>query len=213
MPISGYQIREFIKKGDLSVNPILDKNEQIESAKVDLRLDNVFYRVKSEQSIYRDTLLDPVDYDHTEKIVVPYADVTPDSDSNRGEKPSEITDGFVLHPDEFALVETFEYVDLPMWLRGGLSGRSSMGREGVVVHSTASVIDPGYAGTITLELSTNGNLPLVLYPRQRIASIEFEHVDGDEDKIPESDSQFGGAGSPEPDRDDIEDEHIMGESI
>lgn len=205
MPISGPEIESLLNEGKISINPILDREEQIQAAKVDLRLDNVFYRTKSEQSTYRDTLSD--EYDHLEEIEIPFADVT----SERGEKrndagKSNVEKGFVLHPDEFVLGQTFEYIDLPKDLRGILTGRSSMGREGVIVHSTATIIDPNYTGPITFELSTNGNLPVVLYPRQRIAAIELEKVTGDKRT---KESRFGDIEDPSPDSDSIEDEQIL----
>ncbi len=205
MPISGPRIEKRIRDGDLCINPILNEDEQIQASKVDLRLDNVFYRTKSEQSTYRDTLSD--EYNHLEEIVVPFKDVISKQDGTNepGQSP-DIQDGFVLHPDEFVLGQTFEYVDIPDDLRGVLTGRSSMGREGVIVHSTATIIDPGYTGQITFELSTNGNLPVVLYPRQRVAAIEFEEVTG---KHRSKDSRFGDAGSPEPNSDEVEDRDIL----
>lgn len=207
MPISGPTIRNYLEEGKLSINPIFDKNEQIQASKVDLRLDNVFYRTKSEQSTYRDTLFNS--YDHLEEIVVPFEDIISGRENKgnliRGED-TRIQNGFVLHPDEFVLGQTFEYIDIPDDLRGILSGRSSMGREGVIVHSTATIIDPGYAGPITFELSTNGNLPVVLYPRQRIASIEFEGVTGE---LETKESRFGDIEDPSPEDEGPEDDHIL----
>jgi len=207
MPLSNEKIKSLLDSGNLSINPIFDKHEQIQSSKVDLRLDNVFYRTKSEQSTHRDTLLSS--YDHLEEIVIPFEDVISNhskNDASISNDRSDITNGFVLHPDEFVLGQTLEYVDLPPNLRGLLTGRSSMGREGVIVHSTATLIDPGYTGAITFELSTNGNLPVILYPRQRIAAIEFEKVTGD---VNQRESKFGDAESPAPNQDGPEDSHIL----
>lgn len=209
MPLSGEEITEYLKKGKLSINPILDEEEQIQATKVDLRLDNVFHRIQSEQSTYRDTLFH--DYNHLDEIEVPYADIISRNQRSTQHRPSrDIHDGFVLHPDEFVLGQTFEYVDLPNNLRGLLTGRSSMGREGVIVHSTAALIDPGYTGPITFELSTNGNLPVVLYPRQRIAAIEFEEIDGEAE---EQESRFGDIRDPSPNQQEIEDRNILSTEI
>ena len=211
MPISGPKIKEYMDEGKISINPIFDEQEQIQASKIDLRLDNVFYRTKSEQSTYRDTLFDK--YDHLEKIVVPFEDVISDPLDDVGgarEDATKIQNGFVLHPDEFVLGQTFEYVDISEDLRGLLTGRSSMGREGVIVHSTATLIDPNYSGPITFELSTNGNLPVVLYPRQRIASIEFEKVEGESKR---KESRFGDVVDPSPEDQGPEDKHILSKEI
>lgn len=172
------KIKEEMETGELSINPVLDKEEQFQGAKVDLRLDNVFWRIQAEEQTHHNTresfdeLLD--------KITIPYS----------GDEAE-----FILHPGEFALAQTFEYVDLPSDLLGRLGGRSSIARQGIVVHATASVIDPGYMGYITLELTNFGSVPVVLHPRQRIAAITFERVEG---KSKEYQGKFGGAGGPVP---------------
>lgn len=174
------KIKEKMAKGRLSINPILNEATQLSGAKVDLRLDNEFWRIQAEEQTHHDTqetfdeLLD--------KITIPYSG-----------KNAE----FILHPGEFALARTFEYVDMPKNLLGRLGGRSSIARQGIVVHATASVIDPGFTGCITLELTNFGSVPVILYPRQRIAAITFEKVDGEAE---EYDGKYGGGGSPASDK-------------
>lgn len=191
MVLSGDQIRDLKKRGRISITPILD-DEQFEGAKVDLRLDNTFDRIVEEESTHHDTRSEA--YDHLENFTIPFVD----ANSQCG---NETEGKFILHPNEFALAQTFEYVDLPNDIIGILGGRSSLGRHGIVVHATASVIDPGYAGNITLELTNFGNVPVVLYPRQRVASIVFDRLD--EGTEPYS-GRFGGSEStaPEPSEDD-----------
>jgi dCTP deaminase len=78
---------------------------------------------------------------------------------------------FVLHPGEFVLGSTYEAVDLPDDLAGRLEGKSSLGRLGLLTHSTAGFIDPGFQGHITLELSNVANLPITLWPGMKIGQL------------------------------------------
>ena len=80
---------------------------------------------------------------------------------------------FVLHPGEFVLGSTFERVALPDDLVGRLEGKSSLGRVGLIIHSTAGYVDPGFEGQITLELSNVATVPILLYPGMRVAQISF----------------------------------------
>jgi dCTP deaminase len=80
-------------------------------------------------------------------------------------------DPFVLHPGEFVLGSTFECVTLPDDLAGRLEGKSSLGRLGLLTHSTAGFIDPGFSGHITLELSNVANLPITLWPGMKIGQL------------------------------------------
>src|SRR5947199_10129772 len=78
---------------------------------------------------------------------------------------------FVLHPGEFVLGSTLEVVTLPDDLAGRLEGKSSLGRLGLLTHSTAGFIDPGFTGHITLELSNVANLPITLWPGMKIGQL------------------------------------------
>src|SRR5256885_3144113 len=80
-------------------------------------------------------------------------------------------DPFVLHPGEFVLGSTLEVVTLPDDLAGRLEGKSSLGRLGLLTHSTAGWIDPGVTGHITLELSNVANLPITLWPGMKIGQL------------------------------------------
>ncbi len=104
----------------------------------------------------------------------PYIDV-------RSEQPGltelvSITDDdepFILHPSEFVLGQTLEWVELPDDLVARLEGKSSMGRLGLLIHSTAGYVDPGWKGNLTLELSNVANLPIALYRGMKIGQISF----------------------------------------
>jgi dCTP deaminase len=80
---------------------------------------------------------------------------------------------FVLHPGEFVLGSTLERVRLPDDLVARLEGKSSLGRLGLLIHSTAGFIDPGWDGHVTLELSNVANLPITIYPGMKIGQISF----------------------------------------
>lgn len=82
-------------------------------------------------------------------------------------------DSFTLHPGEFALASTAEIISLASNVAARLEGKSSLGRLGLMTHSTAGFIDPGFSGQITLELSNVSNLPIKLYPRMKIGQVCF----------------------------------------
>lgn len=80
---------------------------------------------------------------------------------------------FILHPGEFVLGQTLEWVEVPDDLVARIEGKSSMGRLGLLIHSTAGYVDPGWKGNLTLELSDVANLPIALYFGMRIGQISF----------------------------------------
>jgi dCTP deaminase len=91
-------------------------------------------------------------------------------------------DAFILHPGEFVLGSTREYVRLPDDLVARLEGKSSLGRLGLLIHSTAGYVDPGFEGHLTLELSNVANLPITIYPGMRIGQISFFRLSSPADK-------------------------------
>lgn len=159
MRLSKEDIKHRIRNGRLHIHPILDSDKQFETVKIDLRLDNKFYRMKAEEETHHDSI-EPFD-DLFEEIHIPY-------------EGKDAT--FVLHPGEFALARTYEIVGIPSDLVGHLHGRSSRARQGIIVHATASIIDPGFLGYITLELANFGSVPVELHPLDRIAPISFEKI-------------------------------------
>ncbi len=83
------------------------------------------------------------------------------------------TQPFVLHPGEFALASTLEYIRIPLDLAARLEGRSTWGRLGLQIHATAGFVDPGFRGALTFELSNVSTVPIQLYPGVRIAQLCF----------------------------------------
>ncbi len=85
----------------------------------------------------------------------------------------EDDEAFILHPGEFVLGQTLEWVELPDDLVARLEGKASLGRLGLLIHSTAGYVDPGWKGNLTLELSNVANLPIALYCGMKIGQISF----------------------------------------
>jgi dCTP deaminase len=96
---------------------------------------------------------------------------------------------FILHPGEFVLGSTAERVKIPNDLVARLEGKSSLGRLGLLIHSTAGYVDPGWDGSLTLELSNVANLPITIYPGMRIGQISFFQLTS------EAEVPYGSAGS------------------
>ena len=86
-------------------------------------------------------------------------------------------EGFVIHPGEFCLGRTAEWVELPEDVVARIEGKSSLGRLGLIVHATAGFIDPGWKGTLTLELNNLTRVPIKLYPGLLIAQLSFMRLD------------------------------------
>jgi dCTP deaminase len=106
---------------------------------------------------------------------------------------------FILHPGEFVLGQTLEWVELPDDLVARLEGKSSLGRLGLLIHSTAGYVDPGWKGTLTLELSNVANLPIALYFGMRIGQISFFRMSSPVERpygSPELGSKYQGQSEP-----------------
>ena len=84
---------------------------------------------------------------------------------------------FVIHPGEFCLGRTLEWVELPDDVVARVEGKSSLGRLGLIVHATAGFVDPGWKGTLTLELNNLTRVPIKLYPGLPIAQLSFMALD------------------------------------
>src|SRR5256714_7641452 len=89
----------------------------------------------------------------------------------------EASDPFVIHPGEFALGRTHEHVELPDDIVARIEGKSSLGRLGLIVHATAGFVDPGFKGTLTLEITNLTRVPIVLWPAKPIAQLSFMTLD------------------------------------
>jgi dCTP deaminase len=147
--LSDRSLREAIAAGRLVIDPLDD--DAIQPSSIDVRLDNRFRVFYTARHPYID-VKQPMD-DLTELVEV---------------KPE---DAFILHPGEFVLGSTLEEVGIPADLAARLEGKSSLGRLGLMTHSTAGFLDPGFVGHVTLELSNVANLPITLYPGMRIGQI------------------------------------------
>ncbi|MFC4854997.1 dCTP deaminase [Actinophytocola glycyrrhizae] len=149
MLLSDGDLRKELAAGRLGLDPL--DEAMIQPSSVDVRLDR-FFRVFNNT---RYTHIDPRQQQD---------DLTTMVEAD-GDEP------FVLHPGEFVLGSTFESVNLPDDLAGRLEGKSSLGRLGLLTHSTAGFIDPGFTGHITLELSNVANLPITLWPGMKIGQL------------------------------------------
>src|ERR1035437_324527 len=157
MVLSDRDLKIALKNGKIKITPVPDLKTQLGSCSIDLRLGNVFRIFESGVHGVIDTQKN-VAKEFTKEIIV--------------KKGS----AFIMQPGDFVLGTTIEDVEIPDDLVGGLEGRSSIGRLGIIVHSTAATIDAGWRGHITLELANIGKLPVALYPEMRICSISFEQL-------------------------------------
>jgi dCTP deaminase len=113
---------------------------------------------------------------------LPYIDVKQDNSNLTDLVTIEDASPFILHPGEFVLAVTLERVELPADLVGRLDGKSSLGRLGLIVHSTAGFVDPGFKGRLTLELTNISNLPVTLYYGMPVSQISFVQLTTPADK-------------------------------
>jgi dCTP deaminase len=153
--LSDRSIRAALESGRIEIDPLGDG--AIQPASVDVRLEGAF-RVFANHRY-------------------PYIDV-------RADQPGmtdlvEVPDGeaFILHPGEFVLGSTLERLKLGDDIVAELTGKSSLGRLGLVVHATAGLVDPGWDGHITLELSNVATLPIAMYPGMKIGQFVFSNLD------------------------------------
>lgn len=158
MTLSDVDIKKAIDQGRIKITPAIDYSSQLGSCSVDLKLSNVFRVFNHAQVPY----IDPADKKAlsqlTHEIKVPKAKA------------------FVIQPGDFVLASTVETLALADDLLARLEGRSSLGRLGIVVHSTASVFDPGWKGKVVLEIGNLGKMAVALYPGIRICSLTFEEL-------------------------------------
>ena len=149
MLLSDRDIKAEIAAGRVKVEPF--DGQMIQPSSVDVRLDR-FFRVFEN---HKYSVLDPS---------IEQSELTREVAVENGEE-------FILHPGEFVLASTYEVITLPDDIAGRLEGKSSLGRLGLLTHSTAGFIDPGFSGHITLELSNVANLPVKLFPGMKIGQL------------------------------------------
>ena len=149
MLLSDRDIRAELASGRVVLAPF--DEAMVQPSSVDVRIDK-FFRVFEN---HRYPHIDPAEEQ---------PDLTREVEPAQGEP-------FILHPGEFALASTYEVVSLPDDIAGRLEGKSSLGRLGLLTHSTAGFIDPGFSGHVTLELSNVATLPIKLWPGMKIGQL------------------------------------------
>ncbi|WP_090932026.1 dCTP deaminase [Nonomuraea jiangxiensis] len=149
MLLSDRDILAEIDSGRLKLDPF--HPEMIQPSSIDVRLDRFFRVFENHRYPHIDPSVEQPDLTRM---------VEPD-----GDEP------FILHPGEFVLASTYEVISLPDDLASRLEGKSSLGRLGLLTHSTAGFIDPGFSGHVTLELSNVATLPIKLWPGMKIGQL------------------------------------------
>jgi dCTP deaminase len=133
----------------------------------------------------------------------PYIDVRQPMDGLTELVETKEGEPFILHPGEFVLGQTLERVTLPDDIVARLEGKSSLGRLGLLIHSTAGFVDSGFSGNLTLELSNVANLPITIYHGMPIGQISFMRMDGPVEKpygAGDGESKYQGQAEPTPSR-------------
>ncbi|MFJ8475001.1 dCTP deaminase [Kitasatospora sp. NPDC094011] len=149
MLLSDKDIRTEIDLGRVGIDPF--DPAMIQPSSIDVRLDRFFRVFENHKYPHIDPSEEQPDLTRL---------VEPDGD-----------EAFILHPGEFALASTYEVITLPEDVASRLEGKSSLGRLGLLTHSTAGFIDPGFSGHVTLELSNVATLPIKLYPGMKIGQL------------------------------------------
>jgi dCTP deaminase len=179
--LSDRTIRSEIEAGRIVIEPF--KEELIQPSSVDVRVDSRFRVFHNARYPYID-------------VRQPMEDLTELVEVDEG-------DPFILHPGEFVLGQTLEQVSLPDDLVARLEGKSSLGRLGLLIHSTAGFVDAGFSGNLTLELSNVANLPVTIYQGMPIGQISFMRMDGPVERpygSREKGSKYQGQAEPTPSR-------------
>jgi dCTP deaminase len=179
--LSDRTIRAEIEAGRIEIDPF--DADLVQPSSIDVRVDRRFRVFHNARYPYID-VRQPME-DLTELVEV--AEDEP----------------FILHPGEFVLGQTLEQVTLPNDLVARLEGKSSLGRLGLLIHSTAGFVDSGFSGNLTLELSNVANLPITIYHAMPIGQISFMRMDGPVDRpygSRETRSKYQGQAEPTPSR-------------
>jgi dCTP deaminase len=175
--LSDRDIRAALEEGAVKIRPY--DPVDLQPSSVDLHLDHSFRVFRNNRYPYIDVRQPQPDLTELLRI--------------------EADEPFILHPGEFVLGQTLEWVELPNDLVARLEGRSSLGRLGLLIHSTAGYVDPGWKGNLTLELSNVANLPIALYAEMRIGQISFFRMSSPVDRpygSPELRSRYQGQSEP-----------------
>jgi dCTP deaminase len=149
--LSDGTIRRLVDEGRIGIDPYAP--ELLQPSSLDVRVDRYF-------RVFRNSRYPFIDVKAKQEELTELVEVVGD-------------EAFILHPGEFVLGSTLERVTLPDDLVARLEGKSSLGRLGLLIHSTAGFIDPGWDGHVTLELSNVANLPITIYPEMKIGQLSF----------------------------------------
>lgn len=188
--LSDVQILERLVATDekcIFISPLVNPSAQLGPSSLDLHLGTELCTTR----ITNATHIDLTEKDTVESQLADYY------------KKRRVTppDNFVLHPGEFALASTLEFIKLPIDIAGRLEGRSSLGRLGLQVHATAGFVDPEFMGTLTFELINAGRLPLKISPGLRLGQICFFNVtEVQVGYMSKTNSKYGGKLGVEPSR-------------
>ena len=181
MVLSDRSIREALKQGRVAIEPFDEADLQPSS--IDVHLDRMF-------RVFDNTRYTHIDVRIEQPDLTSLVTVTDD-------------EPFVLHPGEFVLGQTLESVTLGRDIVARLEGKSSLGRLGLLIHSTAVYVDPGWSGNLTLELSNVANLPITLYHGMKIGQLSFLEMSTPVDRpygSAEVGSKYQGQHEPTPSR-------------
>jgi dCTP deaminase len=179
--LSDRTIRAEIEAGRIEIDPY--DASMIQPSSIDVRVDRKFRVFHNARHPFID-------------VRQPMEDLTELVEAE-GDRP------FILHPGEFVLGQTLERVTLPNDLVARLEGKSSLGRLGLLIHSTAGFVDSGFSGNLTLELSNVANLPITIYHGMPIGQISFMRMDGPVESpygSKSTDSKYQGQAEPTPSR-------------
>lgn len=157
MVLSDRDLRQTIESGHIGIDPYDPK--MIQPSSIDIRLGHSF-------RVFENHLLDSIDLKNLP------ADFTTEVRIEDDSEPPY----FLLHPGEFCLAETLEVITVPNDLLATVNGKSSLGRVGLIVHATAGVLDPGFSGSVTLEMTNLTRIPIRLYPELAIAQLIFQYM-------------------------------------
>ena len=153
--LSDGTIRRLIAEGRVRIEPFDDS--MVQPASVDLRLGTSF-------RVFHNHRITAIDLAEPPRNLTELVEVEDD-------------ESFVIHPGEFVLGRTQEHVELPDDIVARIEGKSSLGRLGLIVHATAGFVDPGFKGTLTLEITNLTRVPIILWPGKPIAQLSFMALD------------------------------------
>jgi dCTP deaminase len=153
--LSDGTLRRLIAEGRVKIDPFDDA--MIQPASIDLRLGPSF-------RVFHNFHVDSIDLSDPPQNLTEHVELGPD-------------EPFVVHPGEFVLGRTEEYIEMPDDLVSRVEGKSSLGRLGLIVHATAGFVDPGFRGTLTLEITNLTRVPIKLWAGKPIAQLSFMTLD------------------------------------